>query len=184
VGDGRSTLRELIGADERTSFKGHVHLGAVRDHLGVHGSELDTVPAAGRVVRLAFIGSIRAGGLYRDALSHLTPALSERFDTIARGMDEFYFGRFDIRFASVERLEAAEDFAIIEINGAGSEPIQIWDPDRTLGAAYHELTRYQSLMFEIAQRNRARGYRPMRLSDFLRWTWRYSRMLPSYPASG
>jgi membrane protein DedA with SNARE-associated domain len=183
VGDGRSTLRELIAADERTSFKGHVHLGAVRDHLGVHSAELDTVPAAGRVVRLAFIGSIRAGGLYRDALSHLTQALSERFDTIARSMDEFYLGRFDIRFASVERLEAAEDFAIIEINGAGSEPIQIWDPDRTLAAAYRELARYQSLMFDIAQRNRSRGYRPMRLSDFLRWTWRYSRMLPSYPAS-
>jgi hypothetical protein len=38
-------------------------------------------------------------------------------------------------------------------------------------------------MFDVAQRNRSRGYRPMRLSDFLRWTWRYSRMLPSYPAS-
>jgi hypothetical protein len=183
VGDGRSTLRELIAGDERTSFKGHVHLGAVRDHLGVQASDLDAVPAAGRVVRLAFIGSIRTGGLYRDAASHLTPALSARFDAIARSMDEFYFGRFDIRFASVERLEAAEDFAIIEINGAGSEPIQVWDPDRTLGAAYRELAQHQSLMFEIARRNRSRGYRPMRLQEFLRWTWRYTRMLPSYPAS-
>jgi hypothetical protein len=155
----------------------------MRNHMGVRGSELDAVPEAGRVVRLAFIGSIRAGGLYRDALSHLTPALSARFDAIARDMDEFYVGRFDIRFASVERLEAAQDFAIIEINGAGSEPIQIWDPDCTLSAAYRELARCQSLMFEIGRRNRSRGYRPMRLPDFLRWTWRYSRMLTSYPPS-
>lgn len=183
VGDGRSRLRDLIGADPRTRFKARMHLGAARDHLGVPAGELDRVPCAGEVVRLAFIGSLRAGGLYRDARAHVTPALAQRFDAIAASIEEFYFGRFDVRFASVERLRLGEDFAIIQVNGAGSDPTHVWDPEWPLRDAYRELARFQSLMFEIGDRNRARGFAPMRLGAFLARTWRYNRLIAAYPAS-
>jgi membrane protein DedA with SNARE-associated domain len=184
VGDGGSTVRELIAADARTSFKAHFHLGATRQHLGLHAGALDRVPTPGEVVRLAFVGSLRVGGLYCDGYAHVTPALEARFDAIARSMREFWFGRFDVRFASIASLEAGEDFAIVQVNGAGAEPTQVWDPEWSLAAAYRELFRYQSVMFEIAAANRARGYRPMRLAEFLRRTWRYSRLLNAYPPSG
>jgi hypothetical protein len=184
IGDGRSSLTELIAADARARFKSHRHLGATRDHLGLSAQDLDTVPPAGQPVRLAFIGSLRVGGLYKDAAEHITPALSARFDAVARSMHEFYFGRFDIRFESVERLRDGEAFAIIEINGAGSEPIQAWDPDHSIREAYGELFRFQSLMFDVAARNRSRGLRPMPLGAFLRLTYRYARLLDSYPPSG
>ncbi len=77
---------------------------------------------------MALIGNQRAGALYRDGHRHITPALEARFDAIARGMTEFHYGRFDLRFENVESLMRGEDFIIVEINGIGGEAIDCWDP--------------------------------------------------------
>jgi hypothetical protein len=58
-----------------------------------------------------------------------------RVDAIAQSMPEFYFGGFDVRFASfasMERLLQGEDLSIIEVNGAGAEAIYMWDPELSL----------------------------------------------------
>jgi hypothetical protein len=34
----------------------------------------------------------------------------------------FYFGRLDIMYQSIADLEQGKDFAIVELNGAASEP--------------------------------------------------------------
>jgi hypothetical protein len=184
VGDGHSTVAELIRKDPRASWKSRCHLGGDPAHLGLGPQDLSRVPGDSEIVRLAFIGSIRVGGLYRDARAMITPGLSRRFDAIARSMPEFYFGRFDVRFESIERLQAGEDFSIIEINGAGSEAIHAWDPEVPLGRVYRELFDTQSMMFAIAAANRARGFRPVGTFRFLRAAWRQQRMLKRYPPSG
>jgi len=184
VGDGRSSLRELVLRNPRAGWKAHYHLGGDPEHLGLGQQELERVPAEGELVRLAFIGSIRVGGLYRDVRQFITLALSRRFDAIARSMPEFYFGRFDIRFESLQRLQAGEGFSIIEINGAGSEAIHIWDPELPLRTVYRELFQAQDLMFEIAACNRARGFRPAGVVRFLATAVRQHRLLGRYPPSG
>lgn len=184
VGDGRSTVRQLILRDPRASWKAHHHLGADMTHRGVDAETLQQVPRAGDVVRLAFIGSNRVGALYRDGRRHITAALTERINDICKAMPEFYFGRFDIRFESIERLEAGEDFAIIEINGAGAEAIHVWDPEMPIGAVYRGLFEQQRLLFEVGARNRARGFKPMGLAALLRLAVRQSRLIRRYPASG
>jgi len=184
TGDGESTLRELILHDRRAGWKARYHLGAHPEHLGLGGEDLERVPARDELIRLAFIGSMRVGGLYRDATDLITPAMSERFDAIARSMQEFHFGRFDVRFESLERLQAGEGFSIFEVNGAGSEAIHIWDPERSLRWVYREMFDAQSRMFEIAARNRARGFRPMGSLAFLRAFITQHRLLLRYPPSG
>jgi membrane protein DedA with SNARE-associated domain len=184
IGDGRSSLRELVLRDTRAGWKARYHLGRHPEHLGLGRQDLERVPADSELVRLAFIGSIRVGGLYRDMRQFITPALSRRFDAIARSMPEFYFGRFDIRFESLERLQSGEGFSIIEINGAGSEAIHIWDPEVPLCRVYRELFQAQDLMFDIAARNRARGFRPVGLVAFLGMAIHQHRLLGRYPPSG
>jgi hypothetical protein len=122
IGDGRHTLRQLICTDAREQWKSALHLGIDRTHCGVAG-DLDRVSARGEVVRIALIGNQRAGALYQDGRRHITSALSRRIDDIARSMNEFHYGRIDLRFETIEGFMRGEGFSIMEINGIGGEAI-------------------------------------------------------------
>jgi len=183
VGDGRSTLRQLIEQDPRAGSKSDVHLRKDPMHCATATLDLDAVPDAGEIVRLAFIGSNRVGGLYRDARRYITPALTERIDRIAKSIPEFWFGRFDLRFKSIDSFMQGQEFSIVEINGAGAEAIHIWDPDVTLGEAWRTLFEQQATMFEVARRNRARGFKPLKASELCAYQQRQNRLVRLYPPS-
>jgi membrane protein DedA with SNARE-associated domain len=183
VGDGHSPLRDLILRDARTAWKAGAHFGLDTSHIGRDLQDLDRVPAAGETVRLSFIGSNRVGGLYRDAREHITAALTRRFDEISKGLPEFYYGRYDIRFESVEQLRNGEGFSIIEINGAGGESINVWDPAMPLAQVYRELFQQQRLLFEIGDRNRRRGFRPPGARAIVATQWHQYRLIVHYPPS-
>ena len=183
IGDGVSTVRELIEREPRMAYKSRFYRGDNPQHRGLSAELLDRVPADREMVRLSFIGSIRTGGLYRDARASITPAMSERFDAIARSMPEFWFGRFDIRFRSLDELQHGEAFKVIEVNGAGAEAIHMWDPEMPLVEAYRELLHYQSLLFTIGAANRKRGFKPMGLRALIAFTNKQNRLIDSYPPS-
>jgi membrane protein DedA with SNARE-associated domain len=183
IGDGVSTVKQLINNNERTRFKNTYYTGKESLHSGLTDGKLDLIPVKGEVFRLAFIGSIRVGGLYRDGSEYITEHLNRRFDAIARSMREFYFGRFDIRFRSIDNLMNGEEFRIFEINGAGAEAIHVWDASTPMLKMYRELFHYQKLMFEISARNRKRGFKPMKMKDFYSFTRNYNNLISSYPAS-
>ncbi|HSR72920.1 MAG TPA: hypothetical protein VLL72_11120, partial [Kiloniellales bacterium] len=176
VGDGRSPLRELILADPRLSRRAKLYFANFEPRLS-------EVPATGEPVRLATVASLRVGSLYRDGAAHVTDVLTKRLDGIARTMPEFYYGRFDVRFCTIEGLERGEDFRIIEINGAGAEAIHVWDPDLSIGMAYRTWFDQHEILFAIGARNRERGFRPMTLRQIIAMQWKESRLLRSYPES-
>jgi hypothetical protein len=183
VGDGTSTVQELIAKDERTRHKAKFFSGSDNRHAGISPELFSSIPKVGEKIRLAFIGSLRVGGTYRDGTQFITPALSERFDELVRSTPSFHFGRFDIRFESTEKLQMGEGFAIIEVNGAGSEAIHIWDIDKSIFDVYKELFSYQSLLFKIAAMNRKNGYNEMGLLNFIKYSRRYNNLVHSYPRS-
>lgn len=183
VGDGVSSVRDLVRRTPRGRWKCALYAGRDEFHSGLSAAELARVPAFGEVVRLAFIGSARAGGLYRDATADLTPALHARVDAIARSMPEFHYGRFDVRFHSLAELRHGLGFKIFEINGIGGEAIEIWDPERSLTGAYRTLFEQQALLFALGARNRARGFEPEPLGAFVSALRRQTKLLRSYPSS-
>jgi len=176
VGDGRQTLEALIATDPRTSRM-------ARRHRKAAAAQLARVPAKGELVRLSLLGSVRTGALYYDGGAYITPAMTARFDEIARAMPEFYFGRFDVRFRTIEALGRGEDFQILEVNGASAEAIHIWDPEQTVTETYRVLFEQFRLLYEIGANNRDRGHRPISLAGFLALQWKESRLLRRYPAS-
>ncbi|HKJ42307.1 MAG TPA: VTT domain-containing protein [Sunxiuqinia sp.] len=184
IGDGKSTLEDLIKNSPRSKLKAEYFLGDRPDHMGPEKQYLEMVPVEGELVRLAFIGSIRIGGLYRDASYLITPEMTKRFDEIAQAIPEFYFGRFDVRFESTELLQKGEGFSIIEINGAGSEPIHAWDPEVSTLKLYKELFQTQSLLFKVGALNRERGFKPMGIVDFLKAAKRQTKLINQYPPAG
>lgn len=176
VGNGGSTLGDLIESDPRTSRM-------ARRHRRTAAAQLARVPAKGELVRLSLLGSVRTGALYYDGGAYITPAMTARFDEIARAMPEFYFGRFDVRFTSIDALSRGEGFQILEVNGASAEAIHIWDPEQTVRETYRVLFEQFRLLYEIGANNRDRGHRPISLAGFLALQWKESRLLRRYPAS-
>ena len=174
TGDGVSSVDALIGRDPRAS-----RVRSARHRMAVDGA---LVPAMNEQVRLATIGSTRVGGLYRDGSHCITPALTTRIDAIARDMTQFYFGRFDVRFADEGALRAG-GIRIMEVNGAGSEAIEAWDPAFGLVRALRTIFAKQRTLFEVAAANRRRGARPIGLWRLARLHFAQQWLLDAYPPS-
>ena len=176
IGDGQRTLRELILADPRAGRLSHLYLKR-------HEARLDTVPAAGEPVRLAFAGSHSRGAIFRNGTHLVTPDMEARFDAIAQALPEFHFGRFDIRFERFADVQLGHGFTIVEANGAGAESTHIWDRKTPLLQAWRDLCRQYRWLFEIGAANRARGFKPTPWRHFRAAWLREKALTPHYPAT-
>jgi len=176
TGDGQHTIAELIAADPRAER-------LKRSPRHEPGYNASNVPASGIVVRLATVGSTRVGGLYRDGRAHITPQLTRAIDAIARDMPDFHFGRFDVRFDSLQGLSAGRDFSIMEVNGAGSEAIEAWDPDIGVFAAFGLIFKKQRILFAIGNAMRLKGFKPLGVLALARLNLRQNRLIAGYPPS-
>ena len=174
TGDGRSTLAALIEADPR-----HRRLQSL--YLAQSAQRLETVPAAGERVRLVFAGNHCKGSIFRNGEAEITPALTARIDAIARATPGFHFGRIDLRYRSLGSLRRGEDFAIIEINGVGSEATHIWDPDTSLREIFLAQFRHYGEAFAIGRAMRSRGARPSGVRTMARDWFNQRRLMGSYP---
>ena len=119
VGDGRSTLRELVLSLPETLAQADVHLA----RLGVRAA---SVPARGEAVSLGEVGAHSGGARFSDAEDLRTPALEQAVERAGRALSDFHVGRFDVRAASLDAVRAGE-IQIIEVNGVGAEPVSLLD---------------------------------------------------------
>jgi hypothetical protein len=170
VGDGSSSLRDLIGRDDALSLR----MALYRD--------LERVPERGQVVPLSTVWSFRMGGCYRASGAAAPAALEAALDAIASSMPNLHVARFDIRFASESALSRG-DFKIIEINGAGSEAIEFFDSGVPFFTAYRGILAKQAMVFAIAARNRDRGFAPCGWRALLAAFRRQARLIALYPES-
>ncbi len=176
VGDGVRSVGQLVARDRRASRM-------TRSHRHESRYDASRVPAAGEVVRLSTVGSTRVGGLYRNGAAWITPRLLQAVDVIARDMPDFHFGRFDVRYDSLAELAAGRGFTIMEINGAGSEAIEAWDPDTNLLAGLRMIFSKQRLLFAIGDAMRRRGFKPVGLFDLIKLNTRQQQLIAHYPSS-
>ena len=151
TGDGRRTVEALILDDART-------VCMARFHLAQQAPRLASVPAAGAVVSLGDCGSHCRGAEFLDGRRHLSAALEDAVEAVARRFEGFHFGRFDVRAASADAFARGE-FTVIELNGVTSEPTHIYDPAVGLLDAYRALFTQWSLAFAIGAENARRGAR-------------------------
>ncbi len=176
TGDSMRTLRQLILDDPRAGQLPHLYLTR-------HADKLDSVPAAGESIRLAFAGSHSRGAIFRNGTALVTPEMEARFDAISQSLPEFYFGRFDVRFADFADVQRGTGFTIVEVNGAGAESTHIWDRRTGLFEAWRDLMRQYRWLYEIGHANRKRGFKTMTIKDFIRGYRREKFLTPQYPAT-
>lgn len=176
IGNGTSTLRELILADDRAYVIQHVYLKR-------HRLILDRILDADERFPLVFAGNHKQGAIFLNGCDRLTPELTARFDEISKAIPDFYFGRFDVRFADADAFSRGEGFRIIGINGAGAEATHIWDARTTLREAYRTLFEQFRILFKIGDANRRAGARPIGPIQFLRDFRAYWAQSSAYPGS-
>ncbi len=176
VGDGKSTLKELIWRDPRARFMADKYLQRFSERQG------EVLPV-GEELKLVEAGNHAQGCIFRDGMRLCTPELESRMDVISQKLTGFFIGRYDIRYASEKDLRAGRNFQIIELNGAASEATSVYDARNSLVVAYRTLFQQWDLVFAIGAANRKRGCAPTKLS--LVWQkWReYSRLAATYPAT-
>jgi len=163
IGDGVSTVAELVWRHPRFRMQAGTFLAR-------HALDRNRILAAGEQFRLALAGNHCQGALFRDGSHLLTPQLEHTIEAIARSFTGggFCFGRFDVRYADVERFRAGEDFSVIELNGVTSESTNIYDPSWSLIRAYRTLVEQWKILFAIGAANRAAGVPVGRGRDLVR----------------
>lgn len=150
TGDGISTIEDLICKTPR--FK--LQLEALQEE---YGSELHKVLKSGEMLNLVPFGNHARGAKFLDGSNLITPKLTAMINEVATKIPEFYFGRFDIMYNTFEELERGENFQIVELNGAASEPTHIYDPKHSVWFAWKELARHITYMYEISAENHKMG---------------------------
>jgi membrane protein DedA with SNARE-associated domain len=164
IGDGASTLETLILRDARA-------VCVAPTYFALHADRLDFVPAAGEAVRLAQIGNHCRGALFLDAEHLCTEELTRALDRVCVPAAGFYFGRFDLKVASVDDLRAGRAFKIVELNGLTSEATHIYDPKHGLLAAYRVLFAQWRHAFAIASHNARGGATTTPVAAIVRRWW-------------
>lgn len=168
LGDGKSTLRELIWKHPRYRMQ-------AGRFLERHAREADRVLLAEEQFPLAVAGNHCQGTLFLDGVSLITPQLERRVDAIAKHFNGFFIGRFDVRYSSVEAFKRGEDLAIVELNGVTSESTNIYDTRRSLWQAYRTLSQQWSLLFAIGHANRLNGVGAPSVLQLLKTVFAYYR---------
>ncbi len=172
VGNGQSTLAELIAADPRASELKHLYHGRFQ-------AQWHDVIDAGQPFKLVFSASHCRGAIFRDGTRYISKALVEKLDSVLADVPEFHFGRLDIKFKSLESLQNGEDFEIVEINGASSESLHIWDRHTPLKEAFTALLSQYRYLFEIGHLNRHKGYKPPGALALIK-AWQKEKQLTQY----
>ncbi len=176
VGDGKRTLEQLIYDDPRASKIAHIFLER-------HKARLSEVLPPGEQFRLVFTGNHGRGTIFRDGTPLVTEALRARMDEIAKDIDGFYFGRFDIRFADFRTFLGGRDFTILEFNGAGSEQTHMWDSTHKLADAYRIMFDQYATLWKIAAANRRRGAKPTPIAELARRFMHEQKLTQLYPST-
>lgn len=150
IGDGKASLRELILAKDRAKLQ----WDALQEKFS---DQLDHVLPPGQSLELISIGNHALGTKFLDGGYLINEKLTAEMDNISRQVDGFYYGRFDLRCASIQDLYAGR-FCVMELNGCGAEPAHIYHPGFSLWQAQKVLFNHWRTIFDIARLNADQGY--------------------------
>lgn len=172
IGDGTSTVRQLMARTPRSAFQIERFEQECPDRL-------HQVPAAGQPVLLEPIGNHVRGTKFLNANYLIDPEMTQAFERLCTAIEGVRFGRFDLKCASLEALRRAE-ITVMELNGVFAEPAHVFDPDHGPWRAYRDYYRHWHLLYDLHRAQLRRGVRPTSHREafrFLRDYFRYKKQL-------
>lgn len=150
TGDGFATIEQLIKKNPRFEMQ----LKVLQKE---YGNQLHEVLPINEQRNLVPYGNHIRGAKFINDSHKISVPLNKVMNEMCTQIPGFYFGRLDIMYNTFEELERGENFAIVELNGAASEPTHIYDPKHSIFFAWKELARHITYMYEISDLNNKKG---------------------------
>jgi hypothetical protein len=149
-GDGRCTLWELVKKYDRVQFR-------LEEMKAKHEYKLNDIIPAGEIYILSHALNLSRGGKLVSLEHEKDDRLSKVFDDVSHYTKHFYYGRYDIKCASVDDLKAGKNFTILEYNGSGAEPHHAYGNGNTLWQAHKIFLHHWKILYSISKYNEKHG---------------------------
>lgn len=120
IGDGNSTLSDLIQDDERAK-----HYSKLIKELNIN--RLQMIPKNKEEIILNVIGNHSKGTQFINGNHLINKELQYFLNNLHAEIEGWNYGRIDVKYNNFEELLRGENLKIIEINGIISEPTHIYD---------------------------------------------------------
>lgn len=156
IGDGASTIEDLILKNDRT-------VAMARFHLKAQAGRLAEVPAVGEQVSLGDLGTHARGATFYDARELTSPALHAAFEDLMAEVPGVDFGRFDVRAPSRAALQAGQAIAVLEFNGVTGEAAHVYQPGYPWYRGVLDMIAHLRRASRIGAHNRKNGHAPATL---------------------
>ncbi len=140
IGDGKSPLMDLIDKKFNPFLKKEYILKKKKEYL-------DSSPAEGEKIIIDHVGNYSRGAKFYSLSYEIDKELIDSAYRFFSNLDGLYFGRVDMKADSIEDLRKG-NFKIMEINGAKSEPLHIYDPN----VSFHQIFKAISFHWNIVRR--------------------------------
>lgn len=158
IGDGTSTIKELINNDDRAKL----YLDIFED---LHQDKLNVIIEKGRKVQLSVIGNHSKGTQFLDGNHLITKKLETTFDNLSKSIPGWFYGRIDLKYKDFKALENGKNFKILEINGIIAEPTHIYDASKcNYFSALKAIRTHWKSLYEIATTNHLQHQVPYKSS--------------------
>ena len=160
TGDGISTLNELILKDDRAVLQ-------MNSLQNIYQDKFELILPVGEKKLLVPYGNHARGAKFIDDTHLIDTQLTYVINDICSGIEDFYFGRLDIRFDNWEDFKNGRDFSVIEVNGAGAEPTHMYDPRHSIFFAWKEILKHWLILNRVSILNHRRGERYLSVKEGL-----------------
>ena len=150
IGDGKKTLAQHIEDSDRARFQAKRLQKEFAQEWNV------TIPINNKIV-LEPIGNHCRGTKFLDANHLITEKNIAAFDEIMKPLENYYYGRFDIKVSSLEDFKEGKGIKIMEVNGVASEPAHIYDPKTPIWKAYKDIFWHMKIIQVISFQNKKDG---------------------------
>lgn len=165
-GDGTHTVKELVTMHPKANKR-------INELYAKHIDNWERILEKGEKYMLSHAANHNRGAHFIDLKEYIDEKLVNVFDKISLGINDFFYGRYDILCSNVEDLKNGKNFKILEYNGCGAEPNHFYDTGYTLLGAYKEILKHWKALYQICKYNRQQGVAPWPFKkgwDFLKLT--------------
>jgi len=149
-GNGKLTLADLIDQHPKAKHR--------REELITwHKKRLHLIIPEGEKFYLTLAANLNRGGNFVNLQHEIDDALHQVFDEISKYSKHFFYGRYDLKAASLADLKQGENYQFLEYNGAGAEPNHVYNSGYSLNEAHREILKHWKVLFQISRINHKSG---------------------------